>query len=547
MLCFSSCSDFLEEDPKGQMTNKESFAKKSDLAASINALMWNVKYEDSSNKSYVPNFKGDDLTSLMSKTKPMAVDAFKLNDGGNADMKTSWAENWIVVKSANLIILDAPKTPGASQEEIDQTVAQARFWRAITYFRMVRAWGPVPILTDRKVDLNVSPNTEEEVFKFIEEDLLFAEAHLPIQYSSVPWFSNGVNTIAGKAAASSALSAVYMTMAGFPLNKGKEYYVKAATKAKEVIDASESGTYPYKLNATFFDVYSMKTTRSNSEIILGLYYSRVDGTGDSRQVCRAIHEIPEEAGGWGSVRSEVGYWYNFPAGPRKKTIFGDVYWHKGDKKVVPWFYENVAQCKNPYYKMQIMPKSGEEYDQFVPFDDQCDGWGEQTSHLIRLDQLYLWYAECIGRAGEGDKSKAIEYVNIIRRRADGKALTDNSSDVYSPSMSYQQLAEAAYNEHGWEIGGCVRGTVETRYHDQRRMNRLKDHFEFRKQNPEYDVTAKWLEENPEPEMVRLYEQTVGHHVIMKEPKEVTGTWSDDMMYNDYPSDDVALCPNLKRP
>ena len=37
-LLASSCSDFLKEDPKGQMTNLESFTEKSDLEGSINAL-----------------------------------------------------------------------------------------------------------------------------------------------------------------------------------------------------------------------------------------------------------------------------------------------------------------------------------------------------------------------------------------------------------------------------------------------------------------------------------------------------------------------------
>ena len=38
-------------------------------------------------------------------------------------------------------------------------------------------------------------------------------------------------------------------------------------------------------------------------------------------------------------------------------------------------------------------------------------------------------------------------------------------------------AEAAYNEHGWEIAGYYWGNIATRAMDMFRMNRIKDHFE----------------------------------------------------------------------
>ena len=51
---------------------------------------------------------------------------------------------------------------------------------------------------------------------------------------------------------------------------------------------------------------------------------------------------------------------------------------------------------------------------------------------------------------------------------------------------------------------CLRHHVLTngivyacRYFDMRRMGRVKEHFEYRKQNPAIEVTGQWLLENPD--------------------------------------------------
>jgi hypothetical protein len=58
-----------------------------------------------------------------------------------------------------------------------------------------------------------------------------------------------------------------------------------------------------------------------------------------------------------------------------------------------------------------------------------------------------------------------------------------------------------------------------------RMYRIKDHFEYRKQNPMIEVTPG---------------------VFRNEKVTVTGTWDDNKMYIPYPYGNVILNPNLKR-
>jgi hypothetical protein len=111
-------------------------------------------------------------------------------------------------------------------------------------------------------------------------------------------------------------------------------------------------------------------------------------------------------------------------------------------------------------------------------------------------------------------------------------------------MTPEQLAEAAYDEHGWETAGWFKGGLSSRYHDMLRMNRLKDHFVYRVENPEVEVVTQWKAENPE--WIDQVEVEIPETLYVKERIAVSGVWDDGKMYIPYPASDVLLNPNLKR-
>ena len=81
----------------------------------------------------------------------------------------------------------------------------------------------------------------------IEADLLEAEA------AGFP-MTDG-SGLASQAAVKSLLAKVYLTMAGQPLNKGAEYYQKAAAKAKEVIDYAIANPAKIALFPSYNDLH----------------------------------------------------------------------------------------------------------------------------------------------------------------------------------------------------------------------------------------------------------------------------------------------------
>ena len=147
---------------------------------------------------------------------------------------------------------------------------------------------------------------------------------------------------------------------------------------------------------------------------------------------------------------------------------------------------------------------------------------KKTHQIIRLAEVYCWYAEAVGRSKTGSITEAVNLLNEVRNRANGSVVADR--DIYKTTMSYDELAEAAYNEHGWEIAGYYWGNIATRARDMFRMNRIKDHFEYRKLNPEIEVAPG---------------------VFRKEAVPVSGTWNDSKMYLPRPFVDSSINPNLK--
>ena len=517
LILFSvSCENLLTEDPKGKLFSDTFFTNSADMDMALNSLYFNVAQTLGQNNYTGLNlFGSDDITTHPSSNKgPLReFDQFQVADN-NSWMQTVWLQYWKIVKNANFILNSVDKTP-VSAEEIGYVKAQAAYWRAYAYFYLVRTWGKIPIMLEEEINYESTLDSEQAVYDLIVADLKIAEG-ARVNYTSVPYQLNGRNIGVSQAAAKATLAYVYMTMAGWPLNKGTEYYQMAAAKALEVIEGVENQTYNYSLLDEYWKVHSIEYNFNNPEVIIAAYYNR-DRTANMSSLC----DFPGDAkqGGWNDMCSEIKFWKDFPDGPRKEaTYFPKLLLNDGI--LHDWWFDSdpPREMVAPFYmKTAETSVRGAEFDYTADIGAVQNG--EKSHHIVRLSEVYCWYAEAVGRSGQIN-AKAIEVLNKVRNRADGAV-----TNIYTSISSADDLAEAAYNEHGWEIAGYYWGALASRYWDLFRMNRLKDHFEYRKLNPMIEVAPG---------------------VLRNEKVAVTGTWDDSKMYAPYPSKDVILNPNLKR-
>ena len=542
----TSCSDFLDEDPKGQMSEGNVFKSQADLDASIHTIYEKLNQTQSWTNPMYPQWQGDDMTANPGSNKQAvaALDVFS-SDGANKGVTDAWGQHFALIKACNWVIENASKTP-TSQAEINIALGNAHFWRAYAYFYLVRVFGPLPkVITTDPSATNVAPSSVEEIYNLIVEDLKKAEGWLPTSYTTAPRNHDGVDAWVTKQATQSTLAAVYMAMAGYPLNKGKEYYALAASKAKEVIDAN--GTYGFYNDADWSHVYSMGHNY-NKETILGIDNNWNSGSWDHDSEltsCCRFEGLGD--GGWGDAWGEIAFWKRYPEGPRKDAVYAPkITFQDGATitKVCNWWDLDaegnpVVEAYHPMFAIYSVNCDGDNLakEKFAPYNYLEPNYTNMTNgrrhRLIRYAELLLWYAESAARSGASDLSVAKNYLREVRKRAvtdfENVTLSDGTK-VAIANMTADQLADACYIEHGWEVAGQWTQMV-TRRADELRMNELKKNFDYRVANKPIVVAV----EN-------------GKEYTAKESVPVVKTsWAgDESIYCPYPTTEVEKNPNLKR-
>lgn len=333
-----------------------------------------------------------------------------------------------------------------------QYEGEVRFLRALMYFWLNRIYGGTDLngnLTGViKVDHEIGPDEAytltraplEEMYNMIIEDLKFAEENLPPEYSGsdkgrVP--RGGAKGLLGK---------VYMTMAGYPLNKGNEYYTLAIQKLKEVIDDPI-----HSLVASYKDLFDVTKSKNTPESLFEIQYKKGspgNATGNPWNNSFAPRFSNTEIAQFGERRGEnmptedMSMSYDF-GDPRKYVSMRDGYINGSSGDFEPVKYVSK------YYDVSTGSAQ-----------DNGNNWIE-----LRLSDVYLLYAEALVRTN-GDKAVALEYVNRVRERARN---TPGDPDIVPPPdllMDYvlgdfandeelllaiekERRAELAFENHRW--------------------------------------------------------------------------------------------------
>lgn len=553
MLSLTSCGDFLDEDPKGQLNPETFYTIEDDYTAGVNTLYDKVNQTQSWTNPMYPQWQGDDITANPGSNKQAcaALDAFD-SDGANKGVTEAWTQHYAVIKTANLIIEGSEKFPG-DKAKIATALGNAHFWRAYSYYYLVRVFGKLPIITKTNIEqFDAQPSEIEKVYELIVQDLKNAINELPTGYDKEPARLFGVDVWATKQAAQSTLAAVYMSMAGYPLNKGTEYYKLAAELAKDVI--TNNGTYGFILNQDWKNVYSMGNNY-NMETVLGINNDAKGWWDHDSQLSSCCRFEGLGDGGWGDAWGEIAFWKRYPEGPRKNAIYApkvtfqetitekigdkEVKKDKISKAVYWWELDNngkpVVDAYHPMFT--IFTVNADEKGNMLkqPYDYMGINYkgmvNDRRHNLIRYSEVLLWYAESAARAGLSDLTEAKKCLKLVRSRAvtdvENVTLGDGTT-VKIDNMSAAQLAEACYIEHGWEVAGNWVSMV-TRRSDELRMDELKKNFEYRVANAPIVVAKEG-----------------GKEYTAKESVTVKGTWSEDRIYCPYPTTDGEKNPNLKR-
>lgn len=420
LLCGLSCSDFLEEPDRSNFTMENYFTKPEHAESVVNSIYENLRNVLGGGFGGAPWMMLEFATGLANTELGQAQNSIfvrnLVNNSDNGYGATYWTSHYRGIANANLAIA---KIPGISMNEATKKryLGEARFLRALYYYDLVRIFGNISLITEpvdlKSPDLYPAQVPQEEVYKVIVADLIEAEA------SGLPYTDATGRVSLG--AVKSLLSSVYLTMAGFPLQKGAEYYKKAADKAKEVIDSGRFSLFP-----SYDDLRNPAKKNIGENIFMTQYVAFVLPSNWQTSIIpynQGISAYTDETGAIFANKEFVESYEN------------------GDKRAAEkQFYYTSFSLRSDRTKTRNLGG----YYLYKHFDTEAQLSTTSSGlnwTMMRYAEVLLTYAEAANEVN-GPSAAAYDAVNLIRRRAQLPDLA---------GLTKEQLREAVWKERWHEL------------------------------------------------------------------------------------------------
>ncbi len=461
IMPFAGCLD-LNEEPKALLSSNGFYESLDALQVGVNGVYSSFLYGTDeaaqfrfigSARMYAALTGGDDLTTLAggSKEEWRQFDQFTKDGNNSAVLWSSWMMPYAVIRAANTVLESATNVE-ASQEQVDELLAEVHFLRGWSYFWLVRVFGEVPLVTSTEIDPEIGLSPVQDIYELIIDDFTFAEINLPETQDR--------NSKPSKYAAKAFLAKVYLTMGGWPL-KQTDKYALARDKALEVMNSGLYDLYPDI--KTLWDL----ANEGDNEFIFGFEFCSLSDCGDNRFTstfgsapAKPASFLPNSQRRFSDYFIEINFFKNFPEGPRKDAYFlTEVKQPNGS--ILTWENFNTRH-----------PHLSKFYEGSVPGTPTWEGHPVLTSRnrqLMRYAEVLLIYAEAQAMAGAPDAS-AYEAINMVKRRAMGldPDMPDASVDL-TPGLSATAFQEAVLDERGWELVGELK-----RWFDLTRLEKVAE-------------------------------------------------------------------------
>jgi len=219
---FASCNKDLNQVPISTATTATFYQQPSDFIQGINAVYNNLRgYPD--RLMFLSEVRSDNIYPNNSDGVARdhdPINNFQTNIPTNVYVEEAWRSDFNGIFDANTVLdqLNKNGSFAGSPALVTRLTAEAKFLRAFFYFDLVRYYGKLPIIDHpaSAAEANaISRSAVTDVYKFIIDDLQFAVANLPTNFSGpFPNYTSADIGRATKYAAEGVLANVYMARSG---------------------------------------------------------------------------------------------------------------------------------------------------------------------------------------------------------------------------------------------------------------------------------------------------------------------------------------------
>lgn len=351
----------------------------------------------------------------------------------NAQLRAIWGWMFAGVNRANYIMEFKDNVDFAGKEQV---LAQTRFLRAYYYFELVKWFGDVPLIVDKRIlfgeQFEIDRSPKAAVYAQIEADLLFAADNLPYVQSEAGRITKG--------AAQALLGKAYL------------YQDKFGEAANVLDNLILNG--PYSLVSDYTTIFE-EAGENNVESVFEVQYSEAEGAGFGCLQCSegnvavgfsGIRNYAATPGSTGDVFSS-GFSFNVPV----KEAFdafqsGDLRRDVAILDIDAWAASTgatfgVGNEHTGYFNRKYIPR-------VRPMTAQGDRnlTNPNNYRAIRFADVLLMAAEAFNRSAAPNDAKAQSYLNQVRERAFG-------NDANNITATGSTLTENIFSERRLELVG----------------------------------------------------------------------------------------------
>lgn len=427
---FSSCSDFLEQNPQTDLSENDFYKTADDILSAVNGAYSSLQEGDIYGNWYVfGEIPSDNTRNQLSGsvTTQNEFDQFYI-DTQNSMIANFWKAAYKVINRTNTILgrIDGIEI---NTELANRYKLECKFIRALMYFNLVRVYGDVPLVL-KEISISESYDIlrepKENVYNQIIANLKEAQ-DLPVSYSTA---EDGRAT---QGAAKALLANVYMTL---------HKYAEAETILAEIIN---SGRYsllentPGSLNIDGYKNVFSPVNHNSKEGIFEIQFLK-GGYGEGSNY--ANNFAPENSGTnvvavggtGGNNIPEMDIYNAYEEGDLRR-----------DFSMSLGYYDN--RKNNEWVESRYVCKFMD-----VPYQNND---ASNNYPVIRYADVILMYAEALNQNGK--TAEACKYLNMTRRRGFGYQTTETSpvdlqttdKAQFALMVEQERRVELAFENHRW--------------------------------------------------------------------------------------------------
>lgn len=444
VLIMVSCSkSFLDVPVQGQQPAEQFWTSEADASKAVNSIYANLR--EWTEVAFAPialESLGSDDTETGSDPSDGSVAFMNMYNNftvtsTQGQLSDFWNGRYKTINLCNQVL---DNVPGISMDANLKAryLAEAKFIRAYEYFRLVRAFGGVPLrlhVPKDPAEYNIPRSDKAAVWSAIEQDLNDAAGVLPQTYTSAD---------VGRATKGAAL-ALHAKVAMYQ-QKWNDVYALT----QQVM------TLGYSLFPNYEQLFRI-ANENNSESVFEIQAKHIPGNCDaSNSQYSQVQGVRSVArGGWGFNVPTTSLANAYEAGdPRKDAtiIFRGETTPEGD--LIP------PSVPNPMYNQKS----------YVPFTDpsnqDCNEGSDQNIRVIRYAEVLLMNAEAANELG--NTATALASLNMVRARARG------GNPAILPDVTVTD--KAALRNAVWKERRVELGMEFDRYFDVIRQGRAQTVF-----------------------------------------------------------------------